>query len=389
MTTTPRNIDRCDYDGRTVRIDGKRLLNFSSSSYLGLELHPELAQGARDAMCAYGTSSPFSRIHLETPLHAELEESLAEMTGAPAVLMTASTALAHLTALPTLVRPDDVVLVDRQACASLQTASAVLRGVAVEPTRVRRLDRLDARIRELSERYQRVWLAFDGLDATFGEFAPFDALVDLVAKHPKLWLYVDDSESTSWFGKHGRGAAQACFGGHPRVVVTLGLDGSFAAAGAAILFGDPLELDRVRIRGEGLLAAPIAAPMLGAAIASARIHRAKDLAELQSKHRRRVDFMFELAEIGRIPLASVHRAPMFFLHTGTPERAASLARSLESQGFYVCPTRFAPGYPKTAGIRFTISLHNDIADIERFADVLGAAAQKLTNVRQPVVAAAE
>ena len=146
----------------------------------------------------------------------------------------------------------------------------------------------------------------------------------------------------------------------------------------------------MRTRGEGLLAAPIAAPMLGAAIASARIHRAEDFAELQSMLRRRVDFMFELAEIGRISLASVHRTPMFFLHTGTPERAASLARSLESQGFYVCPTRFAPGgYPKTAGIRFTVSLHNDIADIERFADVLGAAAQKLTNVRQPVVAAAE
>src|SRR6185503_8017351 len=97
------------------------------------------------------------------------------------------------------------------------------------------------------------------------------------------------------------------------------------------------------------------------------------------------DFMFELAEIGRIPLASVHRTPMFFLHTGTPERAVTLARSLESQGFYVCPTRYAPGSPKTAGIRFTVSLHNEIDDIERFADVLGAAAQKLEKVRRPVV----
>src|SRR5688500_8152812 len=98
--------------------------------------------------------------------------------------------------------------------------------------------------------------------------------------------------------------------------------------------------------------------------------------------------MFELAGIGRIPLASVHRTPMFFLHTGTPERASSLARSLESQGYYVCPTRFAPGSTKAGGCRCTISLHNGIADIERFGDVLGAAAQKLTNVQRPVVAAA-
>jgi len=52
------------------------------------------------------------------------------------------------------------------------------------------------------------------------------------------------------------------------------------------------------------------------------------------------------------------------------------------------PTRFAPGTPKTAGIRFTLSLHNEITDIEQFADVLGSAAQKLTHVRRPVPSAA-
>ena len=100
------------------------------------------------------------------------------------------------------------------------------------------------------------------------------------------------------------------------------------------------------------------------------------------------DLIVELAVLGRMPLASVHRTPMFFLHTGTPELAGELARLLAAQGFYVCSTRFTPGSPKTAGIRFTLSLHNELEDIERFADVLGSAAQKLDHVRRPVVSVA-
>jgi 7-keto-8-aminopelargonate synthetase-like enzyme len=390
MTTNPpRSTDRCDYDGRTVRIDGKRLMNFGSSSHLGLELRPELAQGARDAMCAYGTASPFSRHDLETPLLAELEELIAQMTGATGVLLAPSAELAHLGALPALAVPGDAVLLDRTARRGLQGATAILRGVPIEPTRVKRLERLDQQLDELCAKYARVWLVFDGMDATFGELAPFEPLAEMLQRHPRLRLYIDDRDSTSWYGRNGRGAAQSRFDGHPRVVVALGLDGSFAAGGGALLFGDTALLDEVRSRSESPFSTAIAAPMLGAAISSARIHCSAELKELQKKLSRRIDFMFELAAVGRMPLASVHRTPMFFLHTGTPELAEELARTLETQGFYVCGARYNHGLPKTAGIRFTLSLHNELEDIERFADVLGAASQKLENVRRPVVSAAE
>ncbi|HEX6765855.1 MAG TPA: aminotransferase class I/II-fold pyridoxal phosphate-dependent enzyme, partial [Polyangiaceae bacterium] len=298
MTPAPRSSDPYDYDGRTVHIDGKRLSNFASPSYLGLELRPELAQGARDAMCKYGTAAPFSPRHLETPLHAELDEHLASMTGAAGVLTGSSTTLLHVTALPALVRSNDAVLVDRQARPSLHAAAAALRGVPVEPTRVRRLERLEAQLSELSAKYDRVWLVFDGIDPTFGEFAPFDALATLVANFPKLRLYVDDSDATSWFGENGRGAAASRFPAHPRVVVTLSLDGSFAAAGGAMLFGDARLLERVRLRGETELSASLPAPMLGAAVASARIHRSPELGERQRRLERRIEFMFELAGVG-------------------------------------------------------------------------------------------
>jgi hypothetical protein len=47
------------------------------------------------------------------------------------------------------------------------------------------------------------------------------------------------------------------------------------------------------------------------------------------------------------------------------------------------------GGPRVAGVRFTVSLHNEFEDIGRFADALAAEAKTLQGVRRPVPLAAE
>ena len=43
-------------NGREITVNGQKVVNFGSCSYLGLEMHPKLKQGAIDAIQKYGTN---------------------------------------------------------------------------------------------------------------------------------------------------------------------------------------------------------------------------------------------------------------------------------------------------------------------------------------------
>jgi 7-keto-8-aminopelargonate synthetase-like enzyme len=98
------------YQGRTVEIDGKMLYNFGSCSYMALEKREDLRQAAAAAAYEYGTQFSISRAYLQCALYTELEANLELMTGR-AVLVAASTTLAHLAALPILIHDDDAVII--------------------------------------------------------------------------------------------------------------------------------------------------------------------------------------------------------------------------------------------------------------------------------------
>src|SRR5262245_45744049 len=121
-----QSVDDAPYGGRHVEISGRRLLNFGSCSYLGLEQRPELKEGAIRAVERFGTQFSYSRAYLELPLYRQLEEALTEMTGGH-VLVAPSTTLGHIAALPVLTEAGDAVIIDQFAHASLHTATALLR----------------------------------------------------------------------------------------------------------------------------------------------------------------------------------------------------------------------------------------------------------------------
>ena len=103
-----KTIEDHAIDGRVVHIDGQKKLNFGSCSYLGLEMHESLKAGAIDAINRYGTQFSSSRSYLETPLYQELESLLNQITGGHTIV-TPTTTLAHMAALPALIDERDAV----------------------------------------------------------------------------------------------------------------------------------------------------------------------------------------------------------------------------------------------------------------------------------------
>ena len=359
-------------DGRTIAIDGHTKLNFGSCSYLGLELDPRMREAVIDAVTRYGTQFSSSRTYLSSPQYDQLEPLLGEMFGGH-VLVTPTTSLGHLATLPVLIGARDAVILDHQVHASVHMASNQLRvqGTTVELVRHNDIGRLETLIERFGATHDRVWYLADGVYSMFADLAPFDALAELLDRHPNLHLYIDDSHGVGWAGTHGRGPALDALGMHPRLIVSASLNKSFAAAGGAIVFPDPELRRRVRTAGGPMIfSGPIQPPLLGAAIESARIHLSDELPVRQAALRERIELFTELAEEFCLPLASHDITPIRYVPLGLPAVAQDVVRQLLDDGHYTNLAMFPAVPMKHAGVRMTLTVHHTLDDVRALVAAL-------------------
>lgn len=358
-------LDDTALEGRLVSIQGNPTVNFGSCSYLGLETHPQIKKGIIDATMRYGSQFSSSRAYLSAAPYREVEELLAEVFGAP-VLVTPTTSLGHITALPVLIDSDDVVLLDQQVHHSVQTAANLVRvqGTRIEMIRHSRLDLLEAQIVELRKRYRKIWYLADGVYSMYGDLVPSEGLLDLLNRYEELWLYVDDAHGVSWSGLHGRGVALTRLGHHPRIIFTASLNKSFAAAGGALIFPNAELMRRVRYCGGPMtFSGPVQPPMLGAIAASAKIHLSEELEARQAALLERVQYCNRLMKEYELPVVSPSEAPIRFVGLGLPRLVFNMVNRLMRDGYYVNAACFPAVAMRRAGLRFTLTNHQEPEDI--------------------------
>jgi 7-keto-8-aminopelargonate synthetase-like enzyme len=359
-------------DGRSIRIGERPTLHFASCSYLGLELDPRLKQAAIEATQRYGTQFSSSRAYVSAPLYEELESLLDSLFEAHTVVAPGTT-LAHLAALPVLVAEDDAVILDHQVHQSVQLCVPQLRsqGTRVEFVRHGRVDKLESRIRRLVASHGRVWYLADGVYSMYGDFAPMKAIGWLLERYEQLHVYVDDAHGMSWRGRNGRGFAAEALDGHPRSVVAVSLNKAFGAAGGALVFPDPALRQKVRNCGSTLMfTGPIQPPMLGAAVASARIHLSPEIGRLQQALLERIRFANRTAQELRVPLASPSEVPVRYVPLGPKKAALDMAEHLLANGVYMNPAGFPAVGSRHAGLRFTLTLHHELQDVRHALELV-------------------
>ena len=357
-------------DGGEWVIDGRPMLNFGSCSYLGLERHPALLAGAQAALHEFGSNFSISRTYLECPLYEALESALGRVMDRH-VVVAPSTTMGHLAALPVIIGDRDLVVVDQFAHASVHMATELIDDVPIELLRHNRTDLLEQKLIEAGDKYERVWYLCDGLYSMLGDFAPFEALSALLARYPRLHLYVDDAHAMSWTGRHGRGAALTHLGHSDRVVVAVSLSKAFGATGGAIAL--PSAELRAKIRrcgGPLMFSGPIPPAALGAAVASAELHLSPELETIQAELSERVSFVRNELDRRQISLATDEATPIFMIHYDSIPVACSVVSTLRERGIFCCLSAF-PAVPiNKPSIRFTVSRHNSMADLQTLVDNL-------------------
>jgi 7-keto-8-aminopelargonate synthetase-like enzyme len=367
-------------DGRLITLRGRPLVNFGSCSYLGLETHPAMRAGVVDAVQRYGTQFSSSRAFLSAPAYAQAEAALTGLFGRETIL-TPSTTMGHLATLPTVIDSDDVLLLDHQVHHSVQTAAKLVQaqGTRVELIPHNDLRTLQRRLAEYRRDHRRVWYAADGLYSMYADFAPIEELNELVAANDRLWLYIDDAHAFSWLGRHGRGFAleQLSPLALSRSIVAGSLNKSFAAAGGAITFPDAETRRRVfTVGGPLIFSGPVQPPMLGAVLASVRLHLSPEVAVRQARLLESIRLFNRLATENGLPVVSPSDAPIRCVGAGRPEVAYNLTGRLRDAGFFVDTATFPAVAAKRSGARIALTAHHTEDDVAALVEALTDALPK-------------
>ena len=361
------------FDGRHVRIRGRDLVNFASCSYLGLELDPRLIEGAIDATRRFGIETSSSRAYLSSPLYTEFEEAIEQIFGGAHVVVAPTTTLGHLAALPVLIDDDDVIILDHQVHSSVQMASKLVHadGTTLEVLPHNNLDRLEDRVVALAKTHRHVWYMADGIYSMFGDRAPIAKIVEILDRNEQMRVYIDDAHGMSWCGPNGSGSVMDVMPLHPRMVLSTGMAKGFGTGGGLIVSSSPEIKKKVRRFGPTLLfAGPLQPPILGAAIASARIHLSPEIAQMQAELIERLAIFAERVARYPIPVVSPGNTPVGFVGTGPTQVSHILCSRLIQEGFFTNPAQFPATPARRSGNRFLISRHHTREDLEGLADAL-------------------
>ena len=353
------------FSGDSIVLDGKRVLNFGLCSYLALGNDPRVKEAAKDAIEAYGASYSSSIAYTAVPLYGDLAERMRQIFGAE-VILTGTTTLGHLTALPVLVMPGDRVLVDAQTHSSVMTATQTVQatGVQVKPMPHNDMAALEAEI--ASDRAsRRVWYMTDGVFSMRGDSSPAEDMAALLDRYENLHLYVDDAHGFGWAGLHGRGQYLNRVGWHERVVVIVGLAKAFGSLGGVIATGNFEFAEEIELCGPALtFGGPIPPPNLGASIAAGDIFLSDELVERQDALMERIRLVNKMsAELG-LEFASIDETPLWFHDVGEVREMMQLTAAMRDSGFFLNGAGFPVVPHGHAGVRFTVTLDLTLQQIE-------------------------
>lgn len=358
--------------GRNIRLDGKELVSFGSCSYLGLEMHPALIEGAKDALDRYGTQFSSSRSYLSSPLYHELEDSLSQIFGGHA-LVTPSTSMGHLALFSSLITEKDAIVLDHQTHNSVHVATRLARagGTRVELARHGRLEESYELIRELAKKHRTVWFACDGIYSMYGNMAPINILQEVLDIAPNVRLYVDDAHGMSWAGEFGKGSFLSRMPLTERTIVATSLNKAFSAGGGCLIFSEREEMEHVRLCGGPLMfSGPVQNPMLGAAVASARLHLSGEIYPLQRALRERVLFLNKQVADAGFPLMVDNDVPICFVQLGAPKVTFEVCERLIQDGFFPCAAIFPAVPARKTGVRIALTANHTFEQIRGLIDSL-------------------
>ena len=184
------------------------VLNMCANNYLGLSNNKELIEAAKASYDKWGFGLSSVRFICGTQeIHKQLEATISKFLGTEDTILYSSCFDANAGLFETLLGPDDAIISDELNHAS------IIDGVRLcKANRFRyknnNMEDLRAKLEEAKDCRIKL-IATDGVFSMDGYIANLKGICDLAEEYGAL-VMVDDSHSTGFIGKTGRGTAEYC-----------------------------------------------------------------------------------------------------------------------------------------------------------------------------------
>jgi 7-keto-8-aminopelargonate synthetase-like enzyme len=359
-------VESDSYDGRIVRVQDKDLIHFGNCSYVGLDTCEAVKLGGIDAITRYGNFFSSSRQYIGLGLSEALETLLDQITGHH-TLVTQTTTLGSLSAIPVIISPDDLIVMDHQVHASVQNAVKIAQtqGTKVGMIRHSNMLALEDVIIKQQNKYEKIWYMADGMYSMLGDACPIEQMYELMDRYPNFHCFVDDAHGISWIGDQGKGWTLHKRPLHPQMVLVMSLAKGFGVCGGVLVFPTVEARQLVKCLGSSLLySGPIPTAVLGACIASAKLHLTDEIRIRQNVLHDYIRFFREKAYAYGLPLVNHSFSPIFYFGMGSENNAYQMVRKMLDAGFFTCICNYPLVPQKNAGVRMCLTTHLTFDDIE-------------------------
>jgi glycine C-acetyltransferase len=252
--------------GAEIQVGGKTVLNFCANNYLGLASHPKVEEAAKKAIDNHGYGLSSVRFICGTQdIHKELEQKISDFLGTEDTILYAACFDANGGVFEPLFAENDAIISD-----ALNHAS-IIDGVRLcKAQRFRyehnNMEDLENKLKEAKDLRSRI-IVTDGSFSMDGTIAQLDKIVALAEKYDAA-IMVDDSHSTGFIGKTGRGTHEyrGVMGKIDIITGTLGK--ALGGANGGFTSGKKEVIEMLRQRSRPYLFSNTVAPaIVGASIA--------------------------------------------------------------------------------------------------------------------------
>jgi glycine C-acetyltransferase len=335
-------------------------LNFCANNYLGLSSHPAILETAHAALDSHGFGLSSVRFICGTQdIHKQLEQRISTFLSTEDSILYTSCFDANGGLFETLLGPEDAVISDELNHASIIDGVRLCKAKRFRYSHANMSD-LQRCLTEASDARTRM-VVTDGVFSMHGDLAPLDEVAALCDEHHAI-LVVDDSHSTGFIGKTGRGTAEH-FGVQDRVdLITSTLGKALGGASGGFTTGRKELIELLRQRSRPYLFSNTLAP----AITAAGI-RVLDLIDdeperVQKSQSNTLRFRQGMTAAGFDITPGIH--PIVPIMLGDERKTMEMAEAMNQRGIFVVGFSY-PVVPRgQARIRVQISAGHEIDQID-------------------------